>query len=448
VSFCYKFEGRKSHSHQANQSWKGVEHEKQKSTFTDTREWSMKNRKVLLLILVLSLAALAACLALFFGSSGCGSDSGFTTGERTVTSQDVERVYYLKLPGNYNATTPYPLIFAFHGLGGDYTAYSEGYYDLQELVGDEAILVYPNALPNKNDVPQWNYERDLVFFDDLYQELESNLCFDLRKVFAVGHSAGAGMSHTLGCQRGSVLRAIAPVSGSLADRSSCIGQVAVIQTHGSNDDITPIGTSKQARDYWIAINSCTKEDTSEGVDPTCSAFGECDTNFPVQYCEHEGGHEWPDFASDAMWTFFQSLPPAVPSDKPGTGDVDALAKGSISFKIHYPSDFVGTPDKLAVTLYPPDTVQPIYTAPSYFLNTNVPLGDVVFGEVVEYNDIETNMLGVDNGDYTLQVMVWPEGSNYPMPTKNQDYIGLQNITVDSKTIIVAEPFDLEFTQTF
>lgn len=408
----------------------------------------MKNVKLILIIIIISLGTFAACLFLFFGSSGCGSDSGFATGERTVMSNGVERVYYLKLPEDYSSLTPYPLIFAFHGLGGDYTAFSEGYYDLQDVVGDEAILVYPNALLNKNDVSQWKYETDLIFFDDLYQEFETNLCFDIRKVFAVGHSAGAGMTHTLGCQRGNVLRAIGPVAGGLTDHSSCIGQVAVIQTHGSNDNTTPMGMAKQARDYWIAINSCEKEETDEGVDPTCVAYGGCDDDFPVQFCEHEGGHEWPDFASGAMWTFFKSIPPAVPSDETGEGDVDSLAKGLISFKIHYPSDFVGTPDKLAVTLYPPDTTQPIYTAPSYLLNADIPLGNVEFGEVVEYNDIETNMLGVDNGDYTLQVMVWPEGSNYPMPTKNQDYIGLQNITIDSNIIIVEEPFELEFTQTF
>jgi len=408
----------------------------------------MMKSKTVLLVLGLSLVTLAACVVMFFGSSGCGSDSGFRTGARKVMSQDVERVYYLKLPDDYNPLTLYPLIFAFHGLGGDYTAYTDGYYDLQEVVGNDAILVYPNALPNRNGVPQWNYKTDLIFFDDLFAELKSNLCFDVRKVFAVGHSAGAGMSHTLGCQKGNVLRAVAPVSGSLADRSSCIGQVAVVQIHGSNDDITPVGTAKQARDYWIAINSCNKEEIDEGVNLTCSAYGGCDKAFPVQYCEHEGGHEWPDFASVAIWNFFQDLPEVVPSDKKGSGDVDSLAKGSISFKIHYPSDFVGAPEKLAVTLYPPNTVQPIYTAPSYFLNTDVPLGNIQFGEIVEYNDIETNMLGIDNGNYTLQVMVWPEGSSYPMPTKDKDYIGLQNITVDSKIIIIEQPLELEFTQTF
>jgi len=75
------------------------------------------------------------------------------------------------------------------------------------------------------------------------------------------------------------------------------------------------------RDYWIAINSCKKEETNEGVDPECEAYEGCDTKFPVQYCEHSGGHEWPDFAGDAIWDFFKNLPPAMPSEDTGDGDI-------------------------------------------------------------------------------------------------------------------------------
>ncbi|MBW1840007.1 MAG: hypothetical protein JRI49_08730, partial [Deltaproteobacteria bacterium] len=93
----------------------------------------MKANKVVLCMLALFLITIAACLALFFRSSGCGSGSGFTTGERTVMSDSIERVYYLKLPENYNENTSYPLIFAFHGHTGDYTNWTEGYYDLQDV---------------------------------------------------------------------------------------------------------------------------------------------------------------------------------------------------------------------------------------------------------------------------------------------------------------------------
>ncbi len=406
----------------------------------------MKSSKVVLLILVLSLSVLAACLSMFFRSSGCGSSSGFVTGERTIMSNNVERVYYLKLPENYNSLTPYPLIFAFHGASGDYTSFTQGYYDLQSIVGEEAILVYPNGLANAAGLTQWDNDIDRIFFDDLFKELETNLCFDKSRVFAVGHSAGAGFVNTLGCKRGNVLRAIAPVAGALLDHENCIGQVAVIQIHGTQDTYVPMGMIKPTRDYWIAINSCKKGETHEGFDPSCVAYDDCDPQFPVQYCEHNGGHEWPDFASNAIWTFFKSLLPAAPSDKPGHGDVENIGKGSISFKIHYPSDFVGTPSKLALALYPYDTKPPLSTAPSAILNPDVPLGDYTFGDVVEYNNIEINMLGLDYGDYTLTVLIYVEGSSYPMPTNGKDYQGLQNISINSNKLMVETPFELKLVE--
>lgn len=406
----------------------------------------MNKNRMLIVILLLVVGTFAACLALFFRSSGCGSSSGFTTGERTIMSNGVERTYFLKIPSNYDPMIPYPLIFGFHGASGDYTSFTEGYYDFQDVVGEEAIMVFPNGLPNEAGLTQWHHESDLVFFDDLFDELQSNLCFDTRKVFATGHSAGGGFTHALGCKRGDILRAIAPVAGSLLDYESCSGQVGVIQIHGGNDRVVPMGLIRPARDYWIAINGCDKAGAQEGVDPICEAYSQCDTGFPVEYCEHDGGHEWPDFASDAIWNFFQMLPEVPPSNQSGSGNVDDLGKGEISFKINYPSDFEGTPEWLALALYPYDTVPPISVAPSFILNSDVPLGDIVNGEVTDYDNVEINLLGLDYGDYTITVTIYVEGGSYPMPTHGKDYQGLQNITIDSDTIAVETPFELEFVQ--
>ena len=72
----------------------------------------MKVNRVVLCILALFLITAVSCLGLFFRSSGCGSGSGFTTGERTVMSGNIERVYYLKLPENYDSKGfSYPLVF-------------------------------------------------------------------------------------------------------------------------------------------------------------------------------------------------------------------------------------------------------------------------------------------------------------------------------------------------
>jgi hypothetical protein len=314
-------------------------------------------------------------------------------------------------------------------------------------VGEEAILVYPNAL-SVNDEPQWDYEADLSFFDDLFAELEANLCFDKRKVFAVGHSNGAGMTHTLGCKRGNVLRAIGPVAGSFSDFEGCTGQVAVMMIHGNNDPIMPIGQTIPTRAYWTAINGCSS-DTGQAVpenNPACVSYAGCDPDYPVQLCEHSEGHDWPEFAGDAIWNFFTSLPPAIPSRRTGTGKGPEGVRGTINFKILYPSDFVGTPDKLALSLYPAGSTMPLAVGPDYILNMNIPLGDYNFGDVTEYKDVKTNMLGVDYGDYALAVSIYVEGSSYPIPAPGLDYMGLQDITVDSNTIVAETPFELEFIE--
>jgi len=371
----------------------------------------------------------------------------FVTGPQTLISDDIEREYYLKLPSPYDSKISYPLIFAFHGFTGDYTNFTEGYYDLQEAVGEQAILVYPNAL-EINGETQWDLEADLGFFNDLYAELEANLCFDKRKVFAVGHSNGAAFTNMLGCRRGDVLRAIGPVSGIFSEdyeEQACIGQVASITMHGDNDTTIPQELALPGRDYWVAINSCSSEasESTPGVDPTCVAYADCDPEYPVQFCEYSGKHNWPDLGGEAIWTFFKSLVPADPSSTPGTGEPPLLPKGSASIKIKFPLDFAGTPDLIALSLYTSGTTLPPTSAPKNILTDGFPVGDYTLGQVTEYNEVEIILRDVAFGDYAFIVAVYVEGGLYPVPTPGKDYMGLQEITIDSSIINIETPFDLE-----
>jgi len=414
----------------------------------------MKINKAILVLLISFLIFISACALSLFRSSGCGSDKGFVTGVQTIVSNGVEREYYLKLPENYVFMKSYPLIFAFHGFTGDYTYFTEGYYDLQEVVGNEAILVYPNAL-EINGKTQWDLESDLIFFDDLYSELETNLCFDKRKVFATGHSNGAVFTNTLGCRRGDVLRAIGPVSGIFLENYSdkaCTGQVASITMHGDNDITIPLNSALAGRDYWMAINSCSSriakvscgsEISETGVDPSCIAYADCDPEYTVQFCEYSGDHGWPDFGGEAVWAFFDNLPSAVPSSTPGTG-VPPPISGFASIKIEYPVNFVGVPYMISLGLYPSGTSLPLSGSPDRMLTLQgVPAGEYIPGEVKEYNHVSVNLSGVEHGDYAMVVLVYIEGGDYPVPIFGKDYIGLQEITVDSSMLDVETPFELE-----
>ena len=406
----------------------------------------MKKDSAILGLRIYPLIFIFACLFIIFTNFGCKPYKGFVTGARTIISDGVEREYYLKLPENYYVSgNSFPLIFAFHGFTGDYTNFTEGYYDLQEVVGNKAILVYPNAL-EVNGKTKWDLESDLIFFDDLYAELEANLWFDKRKVFATGHSNGAGFTDTLGCRRGDVLRAIAPVSGIFQENYSekaCIGQVASIIMNGDNDIIVPLSSALFGRDYWKAINSCSSE-VSAGVDPSCIEYADCDPDFTVQFCEFSGDHDWPDFGGEAVWDFFDNLPPAIPSSTPGTGEPPPLS-GFASIKIEYPVDFVGIPYLISLGLYPSGTSLPLSGSPDKMLTLQgLAVGEYNLGEVKEYNHVSIDLNGVEPGDYALIILVYVEGGDYPVPLSGKDYIGLQEITVDSSIIDIETPFELEF----
>ncbi len=380
---------------------------------------------------------------------GCGQSAGLATGEYTIISNDVSREYYLKIPSGYNSNRSYPVIFAFHGLGGNYNNFvDDSCYNLESSVGDEAILVYPNALEFNGethwDVVQWDDNNaDLAFFDDLYKDIESSLCIDKRKVFAAGHSNGAVFSNMLGWNKGHIIRAIAPVAGFLTGVENNRGQVAAIQVHGTRDEFFSTDIARKSLNFWIDVNDCNGTETYEGIDSTyCVAYPDCDTNFPVQYCEHDlvdasgSGHAWPDFAGDAIWNFFKSLPDVLPAED--TGSFDSIQLGIITFEVNYPLNFTGTPYKLALGLYPPDTdpSEPLTGAPSGFLNLDFSPGDYTFGETVEYNNISTDLSGIDPGNYLLAFLIYVEGSSYPMPTGGMDYIGYRLITITEDTVVI------------
>jgi hypothetical protein len=50
---------------------------------------------------------------------------------------------------------------------------------------------------------------------------------------------------------------------------------------------------------------------------------------------------------------------------------------------------------------------------------------------------------VEFGNYAFLVAVYVEGGVYPVPTVGKDYMGLQEITIDSSTINIETPFELE-----
>jgi len=66
---------------------------------------------------------------------------------------------------------------------------------LQEVVGEQAIMVFPQALESSGGITLWNPETDLDYFADMLAELRDRLAIDPNRIFVTGHSAGGGFTH-------------------------------------------------------------------------------------------------------------------------------------------------------------------------------------------------------------------------------------------------------------
>jgi polyhydroxybutyrate depolymerase len=234
------------------------------------------------------------------GSNGCGATPP-ESGTYSVTLGSETRTYLLDIPDAYDAEVRYPLVYGFHGAGGsasDFRVYSR----LLTTFGDEAIIVNPDAGPTR----RWLATNDLQFFDTIHELVTDAACVDPSSVFSTGHSSGGFMSNALGCRRGELIRAIAPVAGGGPFALPCDGPVAAWITHATNDPIVPFASGVASRDHWVEINGCDPdeiEDLDRGV-----RYTDCSSGAPVVWVSQGLLHVWPSWSAAEMWAFFEALP--------------------------------------------------------------------------------------------------------------------------------------------
>ncbi len=245
-------------------------------------------------------------------SAGCEATTTPEEGPNTIDVSGTEREYILRLPDDYDATHPYPIIFAWHG--GQYSAewvdtggepQSGPYYGIKERAEGSAIFVAPQALSGS-----WTNQngRDLDFVDAMLERFENELCLDESRIFSAGFSMGGIMTATIGCERGDKFRAIAPMSASLRNGCSDLDQpVAYWSSHGTMDTTITPDQGEAVRDVFIARNGCQPSDPAPTTPDGCVSYQGCDPGYPVTWCTFEGIHEPSPYAGEAIWNFFSQF---------------------------------------------------------------------------------------------------------------------------------------------
>lgn len=212
---------------------------------------------------------------------------------------DRERTYQLRVPGGYDPDRAYPLIFRWHGRGGDGLS---GGLDIERSSGNDAIVVGADGLDKT-----WSAGADdLAFFDSMLEAIEKRYCIDRGRVYSYGFSAGAYFTNRLACERGDVLRASAAVAGGPAHRGECRGKAAAWFLHDADDDTVPIAQGRAALQRVLAANGCAAETVDRGEG--CVSYRGCGAE-PVVWCQSSGfGHDVRgDFAPARVWKFFRDL---------------------------------------------------------------------------------------------------------------------------------------------
>ncbi|WP_166828848.1 alpha/beta hydrolase family esterase [Brevibacterium limosum] len=288
-------------------------------------------------------------------SAGCGTEQKPGNDEKTITTADGERSFRINIPRDYEIATPLPLVLGFHGNGSDGAEF-QNYTGLPQL---PAITVFPDGDLNDGKrswqgAPYASGADDVAFVADLLDEVESEHCIDLNRIFATGKSNGGGMVSVLACHLRDRFSAFAPVAGAYYPQSTegCDYSIPtpMLAIHGTGDATMHYdGGHRQGEDYpsvrdwirpWADASDCEKETERQvgrkGEDVVRTQWTQCGAgshsavkpgrSAAVElYSVADGGHVWPgelvysgggyvtkDFsATDTIWDFFLSHPGAT-----------------------------------------------------------------------------------------------------------------------------------------
>jgi polyhydroxybutyrate depolymerase len=295
-------------------------------------------------------------------SGGAGSNCPGTLkagdSNQTIMSGAASRKFILHLPKNYTGSTPLPVIFDFHPLGGTGSSQEQasGWDKKCDSVG--CIAVFPDSGPSDNswnvgyccsDAQQQKVD-DVGFTRDMIKWLEANTCVDPKRIYASGCSNGGGMSYKLACDAADVIAAVAPVdfrcvSGAApanassltpTDNTACTCQLprpisVMAFDEGQDNSIVPYNGGKTVVpadcppggtcaafnfpsasvnfETWANFDACTGSPAADASNSICQTYSSCSAETQVSLCTAPSSNHCGSYGLskivDTAWAMFQ-----------------------------------------------------------------------------------------------------------------------------------------------
>jgi polyhydroxybutyrate depolymerase len=235
----------------------------------------------------------------------------------TVTVGSQNRSYVLYVPSTYSGSQPVPLIFDFHALGGNGTSQSATSPYPDETRADGVVMAFPTGLPGPGiATTAWNLGPcctdqgdDIAFTKAMLDQIQSTVCIDKKRIYAVGHITGGGMAYSLACAMSDVFAAVSASAWDLLKENvdSCKPSrgITVVSFRGTGDTLVPyvggyssfvtgmpvnfLGAYETFK-RWASIDLCSG-DASKEDSKGCSKYSSCRDGAEVVLCAKAGVSE-------------------------------------------------------------------------------------------------------------------------------------------------------------
>ena len=225
-----------------------------------------------------------------------------------------QREYFVTLPASYDGTKPLPLAFLGPPCGGVGT-------QLGAFAPSPADVIRVGLTPPPNDIghvtnpgqgcfddKEGDDSVDFVFYENLYDVLKAQLCFDKNRVFAAGNNSGGWLAIELGCKYGGdaerPIRAVVPNNGELPTTAqyapTCSGRphagMFIFDADDSSNASTAGLGARAAIDQAMLVDGCAQTNLFQATlddfpigggnaASTCRRVAGCSPLDPIVFCQ-------------------------------------------------------------------------------------------------------------------------------------------------------------------
>ena len=196
---------------------------------------------------------------------------------QVINGERVERYFLIMAPSRIDENVNYPVVFAFHGRGGQGRNFVNSFIPFAE--DGRFVAVLPNGIDRG-----WNLGTnpaqpdDLAFVDSIVDYLGQFRGLNRERMYALGFSNGAGLVHQLAANR-SHFTAHAAMATALIEGNepnTNVHRASFLSLHGMDDPVCPYEggpgrvrlnflPAEASAQLWARQLGCPEEPSESGV---------------------------------------------------------------------------------------------------------------------------------------------------------------------------------------